>query len=195
MNCIILMTDENRHGREIIKECIQNKIELKAVVVESGSDLAFKTMGYLENTYYNPPKTEILVRDFNVPVYYVSSHNESKDLLHILCPDLLLLGGTRILTEEIYSIPDYGTLNAHPGILPKYKGLDVVSRAIENGDKVGATVHYVNGEVDGGEIIKYGMLEHKKDWPLPKVRIENMCLCARLMIEAVEDMKSNKGEW
>ena len=45
-------------------------------------------------------------------------------------------------------------INVHPSLLPKYKGLNVVERAMEAGEKkTGCTVHYVNEELDGGEII------------------------------------------
>ena len=48
-------------------------------------------------------------------------------------------------------------INVHPSFLPKYKGLNVVERAMEAGEKVtGCTVHYVNEELDGGEIIMQG---------------------------------------
>ena len=45
-------------------------------------------------------------------------------------------------------------INIHPSLLPKYKGLNTYERAINSGDKFsGCTVHYVNDELDGGEII------------------------------------------
>ena len=48
-------------------------------------------------------------------------------------------------------------INVHPSLLPKYKGLNVVERAMESGDEeTGCTVHYVNEELDGGEIILQG---------------------------------------
>jgi len=48
-------------------------------------------------------------------------------------------------------------INVHPSLLPKYKGLNVVERAMEAGEEVtGCTVHYVNEELDGGEIILQG---------------------------------------
>ena len=48
-------------------------------------------------------------------------------------------------------------INVHPSLLPKYKGLHAVEQAMESGDLVsGCTVHYVNEELDGGEIIMQG---------------------------------------
>ena len=45
-------------------------------------------------------------------------------------------------------------INVHPSLLPKYKGLHAVEQAIDAGEKrTGCTVHYVNEELDGGEII------------------------------------------
>jgi phosphoribosylglycinamide formyltransferase-1 len=48
-------------------------------------------------------------------------------------------------------------INVHPSLLPKYKGLYAIEQAMESGDKeTGCTVHYVNEELDGGEIILQG---------------------------------------
>ena len=48
-------------------------------------------------------------------------------------------------------------INIHPSLLPKYKGLNVVESAMEAGEEItGCTVHYVNEELDGGEIILQG---------------------------------------
>ena len=45
-------------------------------------------------------------------------------------------------------------INVHPSLLPKYKGLHAVEQAMEAGDPItGCTVHYVNEELDGGEVI------------------------------------------
>ena len=48
-------------------------------------------------------------------------------------------------------------INVHPSLLPKYKGLHAVEQAMQSGDEeTGCTVHYVNEELDGGEIILQG---------------------------------------
>ena len=45
-------------------------------------------------------------------------------------------------------------INIHPSLLPKYKGLNTHQRVLENNEtKTGCTVHYVNQEMDGGEVI------------------------------------------
>ena len=70
--------------------------------------------------------------------------------------DLIVLAGYMRVLKKPSEFP-CPIINVHPSLLPKYKGLNVVERAMEAGDDVtGCTVHYVNEELDGGEIIKQG---------------------------------------
>ena len=56
-----------------------------------------------------------------------------------------------IKNPSLFSAP---IINVHPSLLPKYKGLHAVEQAMNAGEKeTGCTVHYVNEELDGGEII------------------------------------------
>ena len=70
--------------------------------------------------------------------------------------DLIILAGYMRVLKNPSAFP-CPIINVHPSLLPKYKGLNVVERAMEAGDKVtGCTVLYVNEELDGGEIILQG---------------------------------------
>ena len=70
--------------------------------------------------------------------------------------DLIILAGyMRVLKNP--SAFHCRIINVHPSLLPKYKGLHAVEQAMKSGDSVtGCTVHYVNEELDGGEIIMQG---------------------------------------
>jgi len=92
---------------------------------------------------------------FGVPHCYVNAKDEDKmvELFKSWRVDFIVLAGyMRIIKNpSAFHCP---LINVHPSLLPKYKGLHAVEQALESGDKVtGCTVHYVNEELDGGEII------------------------------------------
>ena len=93
---------------------------------------------------------------YGIPHVRIPHKNEDEmiKLFEAYQVDLIILAGyMRILKNpSLFPCP---IINVHPSLLPKYKGLHAVEQAIESGDKVtGCTVHYVNEELDGGEIIK-----------------------------------------
>jgi phosphoribosylglycinamide formyltransferase 1 len=52
------------------------------------------------------------------------------------------------------------TINIHPSLLPKYKGANAIVQAYASGDAVcGVSVHWVTGELDGGEVIAQASFE------------------------------------
>ena len=70
--------------------------------------------------------------------------------------DLIVLAGYMRVIKNPSAFP-CPIINVHPSLLPKYKGLHAVEQAMKSGDSVtGCTVHYVNEELDGGEIIMQG---------------------------------------
>lgn len=70
-------------------------------------------------------------------------------------PDLVVLAGfMRILTTSFVNRFAGRLLNIHPSLLPAFPGLHTHRRALEAGCKlVGATVHFVTGELDHGPIV------------------------------------------
>ena len=70
---------------------------------------------------------------------------------------IVLAGWMRIVHSTLLQAYPKRIINVHPSLLPKYKGLNAVEQALESGDKeTGCTVHFVNEELDGGEIIMQG---------------------------------------
>lgn len=69
-------------------------------------------------------------------------------------PDIILLGQSGVVRQGVLDVPRLGTLNAHPGILPAMRGVDVVKWALCLGRPVASTLHWVDGGIDTGDIIR-----------------------------------------
>lgn len=73
-----------------------------------------------------------------------------------------LAGYMRILSDVLLEAYPGRILNIHPSLLPAFKGAHAIRDAFEYGVKVfGVTVHYVNGELDGGKIIAQRAFDYR----------------------------------
>jgi folate-dependent phosphoribosylglycinamide formyltransferase PurN len=61
--------------------------------------------------------------------------------------------GAGILRRGILALPSLGTLGAHMGILPFYRGMNVAEWAMLNGDSAGCSVFWVDEGIDTGAVI------------------------------------------
>lgn len=67
---------------------------------------------------------------------------------------VVLAGFMRVLDGNAIAPWAGRIINIHPSLLPKYRGLHTHRRALAAGDhEHGASVHYVNAELDGGPVI------------------------------------------
>lgn len=73
--------------------------------------------------------------------------------LHYYKPDLTVLAGfMRILTPTFTN--EISAINLHPSLLPLHKGMMAIERSYDDeNEEGGVSVHWVNSELDGGEII------------------------------------------
>ncbi len=93
----------------------------------------------------------------NLKIEYISEkiNNEETEIkIKKFNPDILIVFGTSIVKENIFTIPKFGTLNIHPGINPKYKGAGSFW-ALKNKDfnNYGFTIHLVDKGIDTGDIV------------------------------------------
>ena len=98
---------------------------------------------------------------FNIKKYVSSFENyktaEAK-ILNLLNKEnikfICLAGFMKILSKNFIKKFNGKIVNIHPSLLPKYKGFDTHTKAIQNKDKIaGCTVHFVTGKLDSGKII------------------------------------------
>lgn len=90
------------------------------------------------------------------PLRFEPAHNkEYADRLRAAGVDLVVLTGfIRVLKAPLLDAFPRRIVNVHPSLLPAYKGLEAWRQALEDGAvETGCTVHLVNAEIDGGEIL------------------------------------------
>jgi len=77
------------------------------------------------------------------------------ETLHALKPDaLIVIAYGLILPKPILSIPQYGCINVHASLLPRWRGAAPIQRAIEAGDtKTGVTIMQMDADLDTGAIL------------------------------------------
>ncbi len=77
-----------------------------------------------------------------------------QDLLRMRVQRIFLLGFMRIVPLSFVQKWENKIVNLHPSLLPLYPGLHAFERAWEDGAPLGATLHYVNEELDAGNRIR-----------------------------------------
>jgi len=71
-----------------------------------------------------------------------------------LMPDLQVVVAFRMLPDDVWQIPRYGTFNLHASLLPDYRGAAPINRVIINGENItGVTTFFIEHDIDTGKII------------------------------------------
>jgi len=110
--------------------------------------------------YQEPEAPEASTRVDKCPIFEVPTLNgkTTQSRLDELKPTVLLLAGVGIIKEAIISRAKKAVINAHPGLVPRYRGNYVVRWAVLNGDKVGITVHFVDTGIDTGAVLSQNVI-------------------------------------
>lgn len=101
---------------------------------------------------YNVPSFVFSAKDYDSKAEYEQRIVEEcrKRGVELIC----LAGYMRLVGSTLLDAYRGRIINLHPSLLPLYKGARAIEQAFENGDKCyGATIHYVDESLDGGEII------------------------------------------
>ena len=138
MKKLAIMGSGNGSNFEAIVKCLKTR-----------DDIEITCLSNVEDAY-------ILERAKKLGVdYKYLPFNENLEYFSQNKFDLIALAGyMRVLPDDV--LGEMGkVINIHPSLLPAFKGsVDAIKDAFFAGVKIsGITVHYVNSDVDGGEII------------------------------------------
>ncbi len=90
----------------------------------------------------------------DVDVLAVLTEEEQLSLVRELEPELVISSGfEHIVPEEIIEFPEKGIVNLHPSLLPYNRGAHPYIWPIVEDTPAGVSIHYMNEEVDEGDLI------------------------------------------
>ena len=105
----------------------------------------------------NPSLDYNYIKSYNLPEIDAKSVNSPKfkKKLLKLNPDIILVGSWgEKFSKEIYSLPKIAAINAHPSLLPKYRGPNPYFWTIRNQEQSsGITFHLIDDDYDTGAIL------------------------------------------
>jgi methionyl-tRNA formyltransferase len=89
--------------------------------------------------------------------------------------DLFIVAGYgKILPPELLKLPQHGTLNVHPSLLPKFRGPSPIeSQILEDSKEVGVSVIRLDEETDHGPILAQKSFSPSR-WPMMRSELEEL---------------------
>lgn len=128
----------------------------------------------------------------NIPVFQPRKmkDGEAMSYLYELKPELIVVAAYgRILPAELLDYPQYGCINVHSSLLPKYRGAAPINWAILNGeDETGVTIMYMAPELDTGDIILQRATSISQYETAPELFVRLAGLGAEILVETVSQI-------
>jgi len=102
--------------------------------------------------------------------------------------DVLINSGGGLFRREIIDAPRLGILNAHMGLLPAMRGMNVLEWSLLLGQPLGVTVHYISAGIDTGEILLFEQLRPQPGQTIEALRAKTAVMNIELLSEAVRGL-------
>lgn len=95
---------------------------------------------------------------YNLPVYQpmrMGNTDVQKQLTNLELDALVVVSFSSLIPPKVLSIPNFGCINVHPSLLPRWRGASPIQHAILAGDAVtGVTIMQLDIGLDTGDILQ-----------------------------------------
>ena len=150
-----------------------------------------KRRGRGKKMQYTPVKGRAL--ELGLEVYQPDNINskEAIDKMKKLDPDcIVVVAYGQILKEEILNMPEYGCVNIHASLLPKYRGAAPINWAIINGEKeTGISIMEMDKGLDTGPILNIKSIPIEDSDDAISIHDKLSVLGGEMILETLEDLE------
>jgi methionyl-tRNA formyltransferase len=135
---------------------------------------------------------------FRVPLLPTDNINGAAYLatLRTLAPDVIVsVNAPQVFKRRLLRLPRLGCINVHGALLPKYRGRLPSFWVLLNGEKEsGATVHFMNEQLDDGPIILQRTIPIAPHETQHSLLLKTKRLGAELLLEALDRLEQGALE-
>lgn len=134
-----------------------------------------------------PIKTAALTK--GLPIFQPEKIKAEADNIRSLKPDLIVvIAYGKIIPQTILDIPQYGCVNVHASLLPKYRGASCLAAPILNGDEEsGVTIMKMDAGMDTGDIIKQAGIKLSAKETLSSLHDRLSALGAEILADTLKE--------
>ncbi len=144
-----------------------------------------------------PSSVKVAAQNMGLDVYTPQKlkNGELAPVLDELKPDVIIVVAYgKILPGYVLDYPEYGCINLHGSILPKYRGAAPMQRSIMNGERqVGATIMYMNAGMDTGDMIEKYVIDLSDDMTLGDLHDDLSLHGGELLLKVIDDIENGRN--
>ena len=190
-----ILSEFKRDGARLFNKFIQ-KIILREKRYKSIEKITLRALSESMNLPSGSLKS--LAHRYKIPLLVVRNLNQSQSqrFLGRLKPDVIAFTGGGLIRSNILSIPRLGILNCHTGLLPQFRGMDVVEWTAAEGEighvGFGVTLHLMDKGLDTGPILLRKKMEAKPGDTFHSIRTRLEVQMVKMMVAGVRGLRDRK---
>ena len=132
----------------------------------------------------------------SIPFKITRNINSIRNVTYLakLKPDLIVsMSYDQIFKNKILKLFKKKIINCHAGLLPSYRGRNVLNWVLINGEKnFGITVHKVNSFIDQGDILCQKKFKIKKKDNYLTILKKSYLECPKILYQTIKKIQTNK---
>jgi methionyl-tRNA formyltransferase len=187
MSFFAITSNHPRHVRFL--ETLYQWVESPVVIVVDKDSVSPKEVNYFDSDL------SLLDRDNIVRCSKEQLYSDFVlDTLAEINPKVGFVFGAPLLKKEIFSLPEYGCVNIHTGLVDHYRGVDSILWALYDNrpDLVGATLHHIDNTIDAGLVIDTRAVSIELNDSLDTLFYKSCIAGFELLSENIEVIIANK---
>lgn len=140
-----------------------------------------------------PTPTKVWATERNIPVFQPTTLKNEADLgplMNEAWDFFVVFAYGKIMPEWLLSLPKYGTINAHPSLLPKLRGASPIrSTLLSDLSACGVTIMQMDKEMDHGPILFQQAVELYGQ-PIPGQELDRILslICGDLLVHVMREI-------